>query len=132
MTTSLVAEFSHPLRATIIGRRSYPARSERVTGNVLRNWRNLMAAFTGSLDRSGNRAGESFLPVSPPGVIGGAVIKAARRSAGLSRRRLARMLTISPGTVRGWENGTYPLFSVSYDQLRHLASALDEADAKVG
>ena len=65
MTTSLVAEFSHPLRATIIGRRSYPARSERVTGNVLRNWRNLMTAFTGSLDLSGNRAGricDSGLP----------------------------------------------------------------------
>ena len=42
------------------------------------------------------------------------------------------MLTISPGAVRGWEDGTDPLFSVSYDQLRHLASALDEADAKVG
>jgi transcriptional regulator with XRE-family HTH domain len=132
MTTSLGAEFSHPLRAAIIGLRSDPARSERVTGNVLRNWRNLMAALTGSLDRRGNRAGGSFLPVSPPGVIGGAVIKAARRSAGLSRRRLARMLTISPCAVRGWENGTDPLFSVSYDQLRILASALDEVDAKVG
>lgn len=132
MTTSLVAEFSHPRRATIIGRRSYPAASERVTGYVLRNWRNPMAAFAGSLDRSGNRAGEPFLPVSPPGVIGGAIIKAARRSARLSRQRLARTLTISPCTVRGWENGTDPLFSVGYDQLRHLASALDEADAKVG
>lgn len=132
MSTSLVAEFSHPLRATFTARHSHPVTSEHVTGNVLRNWRNLMAALAGSLDRTGKRAGEAFLPVSPPGVIGGAVIKAARRSAGLTRRRLARTLAVSPRTVRVWENGTHPLFCVGYDQLCGLASALDEADAKVG
>jgi transcriptional regulator with XRE-family HTH domain len=132
MTTSLVAESSHPLGATIIGRRSYPVASERVTGNVLRNWRNPMAAVTGPLDRSGNRAGESFLPASRPGVIGGAVIKAARRSAGLSRRRLASMLAVGPGIVRNWENGTCPLFCMGYHQLRRLAAALDQAGAKLG
>ena len=122
MTTSLVAGFGYPLHATISARRS---------GNVPRNWRTPMAALSGSLDRSGNRAGQAFLPVSPPGVIGGAVTKAARRSTGLTRRRLARTLAVSPSAVRAWENGTCPLFSVSYDQLRRLAGALDESDAKV-
>jgi transcriptional regulator with XRE-family HTH domain len=65
-------------------------------------------------------------------VIGGAVIKAARRSAGLSRRRLARTLGVSLRTVHGWENGTCPLFCADYNQLCQLARALDEADAKVG
>jgi transcriptional regulator with XRE-family HTH domain len=132
MSTSLVAGFSHPLRVTCTGRHSHPVTSEHVTGNVLRNWRNLMAALAGSLDRTGNRAGEAFLPVSPPGVIGGAVIKAARRSAGLTRRRLAQRLAVSFRTVRGWENGTHPLFCTGYNQLCRLAHALDQAGAKVG
>jgi transcriptional regulator with XRE-family HTH domain len=71
-------------------------------------------------------------PVSAPGVIGGAVIKAARRSADLSRRDLARMLAISPLTVHTWENGTRPLFSVRYDQLCQIAEALRQAGALVG
>jgi len=72
------------------------------------------------------------LQASPPGVIGAAVIKAARRSARLSQRRLARMLSVSPATVRMWETGTCPLFAVSYDQLCHLADTLRRAGACVG
>lgn len=132
MTTSLVAGFSYPPHATIITRRSGPATSERGSGSAPRNWRNLMATLTGSPDRTGNRAGEAFLPVSPPGVIGGAVTTAARHSAGLTRRRLARIVTVSADTVRSWENGTCPLFCVSYGQLCRLAGALDEAGASVG
>jgi transcriptional regulator with XRE-family HTH domain len=131
MTASLVAGFGHPVCATIIARHSHPATSKRVTGNVPRNWRNLMAAITGSPDRTGNRAGEAFLPVTPPGVIGGTVIKAARRSAGLTRRQLARTLAVSLRTVHDWENGTCPLFGVSYHQLCSLAAAFDQAGAKV-
>ena len=131
MSTSLVAGISYPVHATFTARRCHPATSERITGNVLPDWRNLMAALTGSLDRTGNRAGEASLPVSPPGVIGGAVIKAARRSAGLTRRQLARTLAVSVRIVHGWENGTCPLFCVGYNRLSHLAGALDEADAKV-
>jgi transcriptional regulator with XRE-family HTH domain len=71
-------------------------------------------------------------PLSAPGVIGGAVIKAARRSAGLSRQDLARILAVSPRTVRTWENGTRPLFSVRYDRLCQIAGALRNAGASVG
>jgi len=65
-------------------------------------------------------------------VIGGAVIKAARRSAHLTQRRLARMLSVSPATIRTWENGTFPLFAVTYRQLCQLADGLSQAGARVG
>lgn len=134
MTTSLAAEFSHPLHAAgmTIARRSRLGKPDRLADSSPWNWSASMAGLTGSPDRAGGRAGESFLPFSAPGVIGGAVIQAARRSAGLTRRRLARMLTVRSRTVRRWENGTCPLFSVRYDELCRLATALDQAGATVG
>jgi transcriptional regulator with XRE-family HTH domain len=72
-------------------------------------------------------------PVSPlPGVIGAAVVQAARRSAHLTRLRLARQLNVGVATVRSWESGTIPLFAVPYGQLQQLAQALDRAGAQVG
>jgi transcriptional regulator with XRE-family HTH domain len=134
MTASLAAEFSHPLHATgmNVARRPRPGTPERDTHSSPRNWRATMAALTRSPDRIEGQAGEAFPPLSPPGVIGGAVIQAARRSAGLTRRRLARMLTISSSTVRNWEDGSCPLFCVRYDELCHLAAVLDRAGATVG
>ena len=79
-----------------------------------------------------DEAGVIAFPVAAPGVIGGAVIRTARRSADLSRRDLARMLAVSPLTVRTWEDGTRPLFSVRYDQLCQVAGALRKAGARVG
>jgi hypothetical protein len=73
-----------------------------------------------------------WAPASPPGVIGGAVITASRRSARLSRRNLARMLTVSTATVRSWENGTCPLYEVNSVQLHRLASTLSDAGALAG
>ena len=71
-------------------------------------------------------------PVSPPGVIGAAIVRAARRSARLSRIGLARRLNVSTATVRGWESGIVPLFCVPYGQLQQLAQALDGAGAQAG
>jgi DNA-binding transcriptional regulator YiaG len=71
-------------------------------------------------------------PVSPPGVIGAAVVRAARRSAHLTRQRLARQLNVRVATVRSWESGIIPLFAVPYGQLQQLAQALDRAGAQVG
>ena len=65
-------------------------------------------------------------------MIGAAVIQAARRSAHLTRPSLARLLNVSAATVRSWENGTIPLFSVPYGQLQQLADALKRAGAQVG
>jgi hypothetical protein len=90
----------------------------------------LMAALTRLPDRAQVQPGEDFLPASPPGVIGGAVVQAARKSGRISRRKLARMLAVSPNAVRVWEDGTCPLFCVPYDGLSRLAAALDQAGAK--
>jgi transcriptional regulator with XRE-family HTH domain len=74
----------------------------------------------------------AYCPASPPGVIGGAIIRAARRSARLSTRRLARTLGVDLATVRSFQNGTSPLFCLPHDQLRQLAAAFRDAGAQVG
>lgn len=102
-------------RAPAIGGRDRPSP---------RPWRELWNAA--------GQAGGDFVQVSPPGVIGGAVIWAARRSARLSRRRLARMLAVDTAVLRGWEAGIIPLFCVRYEQLRQLAGALHRAGAGAG
>ena len=79
-----------------------------------------------------NGTADGIRPVTPPGVIGAAVIKAARRSARLTRRRLARAAGVSPATVHEWENGTLPLYCVGYRDLRQLAETLASAGAIVG
>jgi ribosome-binding protein aMBF1 (putative translation factor) len=66
-------------------------------------------------------------PVSLPGVIGAAVVQAARRSAHLTRQRLAWQLNVSVAAVRSWESGTIPLFAIPYGQIQQLAQALDRA-----
>jgi hypothetical protein len=65
-------------------------------------------------------------------VIGAAIIRAARRSAHLTTRRLARSLGVDLATVRGWQNGTSPLFCVPHGQLRQLAAALHDGGAQAG
>lgn len=60
----------------------------------------------------------------PAGVIGGAVITAVRRSAGLSRHGLARRLGVARAAVRGWDMGAIPLYWVPYTTLAHLAEVL--------
>ena len=79
-----------------------------------------------------NGPADGIRPVTPPGVIGAAVMKAARRSARLTRRRLARAERVSPATVHEWENGTLPLYCVGYRDLRQLAKTLASAGAIVG
>jgi transcriptional regulator with XRE-family HTH domain len=88
-----------------------------------------MPGLAGSPNRVEAQTREA-LPLLSPGVVGGAVIRAARRSARISRRQLARTLAVNPRTVRSWENGTCPLFSVRYHHLCCVAAALDQAGAK--
>ena len=85
-----------------------------------------------SLPPAANGTADGIRPVTPPGVIGAAVIKAARRSAWLTRRRLARAARVSPATVHQWENGTLPLYCVGYRDLRQLAETLASAGGIVG
>jgi transcriptional regulator with XRE-family HTH domain len=79
-----------------------------------------------------NGTADGIRPVTPPGVIGAAVIKAARRSARLTGRRLARAARVSAATAHQWENGTLPLYCVGYRDLRQLAETLASAGAIVG
>lgn len=131
MTASLVGEFGQPMDAA---RASIARRSSAAIGrhgrSAHRGIGGPMAALTRLPGQARVQAGEDFLPTSPPGVIGGAVIQAARKSARMSRRKLARMLAVSPDAVRRWEDGTCPLFCVPYDGLFRLAAALDQAEAK--
>ena len=76
--------------------------------------------------------GQVALPASPPGVIGGAVLRAARRSAGLSGRNLARTLRVSPCSLRAWEEGACALFCMPYGQLCQIADTLSNVGARVG
>jgi transcriptional regulator with XRE-family HTH domain len=88
-----------------------------------------------ALIRTGHAAGKPGRvshPAAHAGGIGGAVVTAARRSAGLTRRTLARRLGVSPATVRAWETGAVPLYCVGYGQLRQLADVLGQAGARAG
>ncbi len=65
-------------------------------------------------------------------MIGAAVVQAARSSAHLTRRRLARLLNVRVATVRSWENGTIPLFCMPYGELQQLSETFSRAGARVG
>lgn len=78
-----------------------------------------------------DRVANGIAPVSPLGVIGASVVKTARRSARLTRRRFARAASVSPATVREWETAP-SLYSVGYRDLRQLAETLASVGAIVG
>jgi transcriptional regulator with XRE-family HTH domain len=77
-------------------------------------------------------ASDPYVRVTPPGIIGGTVIHATRRSARLTQRALARSLAVTPATIRSWENGTIPLFALPYDQIKPLAAALSQQSTQTG
>jgi hypothetical protein len=66
-------------------------------------WRGLPAASDGQIERPGHETRPVSRPASPPGIIGGAIVQAARRSAHLTRLGLARSLNVNTATVRTWE-----------------------------
>lgn len=127
--TTFVAEFSSPLGWVRANAAPRPTPGPRPAFSVPASE---IPAALGSSARVGGEAERAYIPASPPGVIGAAVIRAARHSAGLPRRRLAQTLSVSHGTALAWEDGTTPLFCVPYDQLRTLANALTDAGAQVG
>jgi transcriptional regulator with XRE-family HTH domain len=126
MTTSVIAGRGRPAYAEVITGHFRDATSRLVTGRRRRCWRNAMITPGRSPGHTCLLVGAAFSPASPPGVIGGAVIKAARCSAGLNLRQLARKMRVSRAAMRSWEAGSCPLFCMSYDQLRRLAAALDQ------
>jgi len=88
-------------------------------------------ASTASLDRptrhSVNRsANRGFLP----GVVAGAVLRAARLSAGMTEARLAMAANLPLNDVRGWEEGSSLLAAVPLSEIERLQAALREAGAE--
>ena len=135
MTTTLALALTRPARSqrmlTPSGHRSAAARRWPRRKPATRS-ENPVTTPIGPHGWIVDEAGELTLAASAPGVIGGAIIKAARRSADLSKQDLARMLTADPNAIRDCENGILPLFSVSYHPLCQLADALHQAGARVG
>jgi len=66
---------------------------------------------------------------SPPGAITGAVLRAARRSAGLTTARLAEIAGFSEAALRLWEYGDPPLGAEPTACPARLRTALRGADA---
>lgn len=59
-----------------------------------------------------------------PGVVAGAVLRSARRSAGLSERALATASGVSDEAIQGWEQGSPPLASVPLPKIEILEASL--------
>jgi len=134
MTVSLLAEFSHSvqIKRTDIVCPDRAASSGHLGALAFRDREGLPAGLAQLPGPVGFREGKTLLKVSAPGVIGSAIVRAARKSAGIGRWKLARIIKASPRAVRSWENGTCPLFLVAYDDLGRLAAAFGQAGAKVG
>jgi len=129
MTAAIITGSCNPPRPKQIKGHFLNAPSRRASSRRRPSWKTSMTTPTQSPGRIELLAGGDLVPASPPGAIGGAVINARRHSAGLSRRQLAREMTVGPATVRSWENGTSPLFCMTYDQLRRLAAVLNQGHA---
>jgi transcriptional regulator with XRE-family HTH domain len=66
----------------------------------------------------------------PPGIVAGAVLRSARRSAGLSTALLAAAIDVDETTITLWEGGSEPLASVSSPVIEELAAALRRMGAQ--
>jgi DNA-binding transcriptional regulator YiaG len=108
------------------------SRREKPVRDLRRSWRGFSAISADQAKLPNAQVIRESGPVSPHGVIGAAVVQAARRSAHLTRLRLSRQLNVRVATVRSWENGTIPLFSVPYGELQQLSEAFSRAGARVG
>lgn len=83
-----------------------------------------MTSSASSHGRTEDEPGETSHRVSPPGVVAGAVLRAARLSAGLSETLLAAAADVSEATIRSWEDGSQPMASVPAPQTERLEAAL--------
>ena len=76
-------------------------------------------AATASLDRpTSHRISSSVNRGFLPGVVAGAVLRAARLSAGMSEAELAIAANLPSKTIRGWEEGSSLLAAVPLPQRR--------------
>jgi hypothetical protein len=77
------------------------------------------------VSRSANRG---FLP----GVVAGAVLRAARLSAGMSEAELAVAANLPLKAIRDWEEGSSLLAAVPLSEVERLQAALRQAGAEPG
>jgi len=64
------------------------------------------------------------------GLVAGAVLRAARQSAGLSGSELAAAVSLTDTLIHSWETGAEPLASVPVPHIDKLKSALRTAGAQ--
>ena len=62
---------------------------------------------------------------SRPGIVAGAVLRAARLSANVSKKTLAAAAGVTRNTIRCWESGSFPLASAPALDVHRLEAALD-------
>jgi transcriptional regulator with XRE-family HTH domain len=73
---------------------------------------------------------ETTQVASPPGVVGGTVLRAARLSAYRTQAQLAVAVGVDEASLAGWEDGTDPLTAVAYPVLERLEAELAAAGAQ--
>lgn len=83
------------------------------------------AGPVGRMTDPGNGRGASSRPDRVrPGVVAGAVLRAARMSAGASESVLASAAGVTERAIRGWEDGSQALASERYWRVGELERAL--------
>ena len=88
-------------------------------------------AATASLDRpTSHRVTSSANRGFLPGVVAGAVLGAARLSAGMSKAELAIAAALPLKAIRDWEEGSSLLAAVPLPQVERLQAALRKAGAE--
>jgi len=80
-------------------------------------------------DENRNAADQASRHLARPGAVAGAVLRAARLSAGITETVLATASGVGADTIRSWEDGTSPLASVPVPQVDRLAAALSASGA---
>lgn len=92
-------------------------------------WQRPALAIPGArlLPQAGRRVTDADVCGTPPGTIGGALVRAARCRIRLSQRGLAQRVAVTKVTVAHWEAGSTPLYCTNFGQLRQLAAALNPA-----
>jgi transcriptional regulator with XRE-family HTH domain len=84
-----------------------------------------------SRTRSENPVTAPANPAPHPGVVAGAVLRAARLSAGLSVSRLAAEADVDESTIRRWEDGSTSLAFAPYSQIEQLRATLQAAGSEL-
>ena len=85
---------------------------------------------TGPHEHCGGGPTETHRHLRPVGIVAGAALHAARRSAGASESALATMCGVAESTIRSWEDGACPLASVPAARLAQLEAALETLGAE--